>query len=151
MPELNRRIRDKFDPSRKAYKDFIQNHPDYAPARLAYTSFLHDMGDEDGEFQQLLKGPGARTRRFLQSGTTWRNYYGEFSPVTNALMCYEKAIELDPASNFITTTLAPPFMPLSQGRPRILSHQRATGFQQGGGALPLRPTKLDPINFDARE
>jgi tetratricopeptide (TPR) repeat protein len=93
--DLNRRIREKFAISRKAYEDFIKRHPDYAPARVAYASFLHDMGDEDAQLEQLEKA------RDLDPAlpSVWNNlgnYYGEHGPITNAFVCYEKAIKLDP-------------------------------------------------------
>ena len=50
--ELNRRIRDKFDVFAQGLHGF---HP--APSRITprrespYASFLHDLGDEDGEFE----------------------------------------------------------------------------------------------------
>ena len=93
--ELNRRIRDKFETSRKAYLDFIDRHPNYAPARIAYASFLNDMGEEDAEIEQLEKA------RDLDPTipSVWNNlanYYGEHGPLTNAFFCYEKAIQLNP-------------------------------------------------------
>lgn len=105
--DLNRRIRARFEPSRKAYEDFIQRHPDYARGRVAYASFLHDLGDEDGEMEQLVKA------RDMDPSipSIWNNlgnYYGEHGPLTNAFICYEKAIQLDPTEsvyyhNFGTT------------------------------------------------
>jgi tetratricopeptide (TPR) repeat protein len=92
--EMSRRIRQRLEPVRKGYEDFIQRHPEYAPARIAYASFLNDIGDEDGEFAQLEKA------RELDptDPAVWNNlanYYGHNSPVTNAFAYYEKAISLD--------------------------------------------------------
>jgi tetratricopeptide (TPR) repeat protein len=105
--EMNRRIRERFDKVHKDYEDFIQKHPDHARARVAYASFLDDIGDEEGEYQQLLKA------RELDPSipAIWNNlanYYGEHGPTTNAFICYEKAIQLDPTEsvyyhNFGTT------------------------------------------------
>src|SRR5215469_7551496 len=53
--ELNQRIRERFDKTRKAYEDFIHRHPDYAQGRVAYASFLNDLSDEDGSYNQLIK------------------------------------------------------------------------------------------------
>ena len=92
--QLSQRIRQRLEPVRKGYEDFIQRHPDYAPARVAYASFLNDIGDEDGEFTQLEKA-----RELDPSDpAVWNNlanYYGHNSPVTNAFAYYEKAISLD--------------------------------------------------------
>lgn len=105
--ELNRRIRERFDGCKKAYEDFLKQHPQHARARIAYASFLHDLGDEDAEEEQLLKA------REIDATipAVWNNlgnYYGEHGPMTNAFICYEKAIQLDPTEsvyyqNFGTT------------------------------------------------
>src|SRR5262249_23614017 len=41
--DMNRRIRDRFEPVRKGYEDFIKQHPNHARARIAYGSFLGDI------------------------------------------------------------------------------------------------------------
>lgn len=93
--ELNQRIRARFDIPKKEYEDFLRRHPDHARARVAYASLLNDLGDEEGEMQQLLKA------REIDPNipSVWNNlgnYYGENGPITNAFVCYEKAIRLDP-------------------------------------------------------
>jgi tetratricopeptide (TPR) repeat protein len=143
--ELNARIRNKFDASRTAYKDFIQRHPDYAPARVAYASFLHDMGDEDGEFEQLEKA------RDLDPTipSVWNNlanYYGEHSPVTNAFACYEKAIQLDPTEpiyfdNFGTSVY------LFRKDAREYYHINEQQVFDKALALYQKAVQLDPTNF----
>lgn len=143
--ELNRRIRDKFDTSRKAYQDFIQRHPNYAPARAAYASFLNDMGEEEAEYEQLLKA------RELDPTipAVWNNlanYYGEHGPTTNAFICYEKAIQLDPNEslyyhNFGTTVYL--------FRNDVKEHYHINEQQVFDKALLLysNATRLDPTNF----
>lgn len=105
--ELNQRIRERFVPVRKAYEDFLQRHPNYAPAYLAYGSFLKDIGDEYEASLQYEKSRELDPK----NPAAWNNlanYYGEFSPVTNSFIYYAKAIELNPAEpvyyqNFATT------------------------------------------------
>lgn len=96
--ELNRRIRERFDVCKKAYEDFINRHPKHARARIAYASFLDDLGEEDAGYDQLLKA------RDIDPSlpSVWNqlgNYYGEHGPTTNAFTCYEKAIQLDPTES----------------------------------------------------
>ena len=144
--DLNRRIRDKFDVSRKAYQDFIQRHPNYAPARVAYASFLHDMGEEDGEFEQLQKA------RDLDPTipSVWNNmanYYGEHGPTTNAFICYEKAIQLDPNEpvyyhNFGTTVY------LFRKDVKEYYHINEQQVFDKAMALYAKATRLDPTNFN---
>ncbi len=143
--ELNRRIRDKLDISKQAYLTFIQKHPDYADARVAYASFLHDLGDEDAEFEQLQKA------RDLDPTipAVWNNlanYYGEHGPTTNAFICYEKAIQLDPKEpvyydNFATTVYL--------YRKDVREHYHLTEQQVFDKAMGLyaKATQLDPTNF----
>jgi len=144
--ELNRRIRDKLDISRKAYLDFIQRHPDYAPARVAYASFLHDMGEEDGEFEQLQKA------RDLDPTipSVWNNlanYYGEHGPTTNAFICYEKAIQLEPNEpvyyhNFGTTVY------LFRKDVKEYYHLEEQQVFDKAMELYAHATRLDPTNFE---
>lgn len=143
--DLNRRIRERFDVSRQAYQDFIHRHPDYAPARVAFASFLHDLGDETGELEQLEKA------RDLDPSipSVWNNlanYYGEHGPTTNAFVCYEKAIALSPREpvyyeNFATTVYL--------FRNDVKSYYHLEEQQVFDKALGLyqQALKLDPTNF----
>jgi tetratricopeptide (TPR) repeat protein len=143
--ELYSRIRNRFDVPRKAYEDFIKRHPDYAPGRIAYASFLNDLGDEEGEFTQLLKA------RELDPTipSIWNNlanYYGEHGPLTNAFICYEKAIQIDPTEsvyyeNFGTTVYL--------YRKDVKEYYHVNEQQVFDKALLLysNATRLDPTNF----
>ena len=51
--ELNRRIMERFEPVRTGYEDFIRRHPDHASGRIAFASFLGDIGDEEVSQSQL--------------------------------------------------------------------------------------------------
>ncbi len=143
--ELNRRIRERFASCRKAYDDFIQKHPEYAPARVAYASFLEDIGQDDLEEEQLLKARELDPR--LPS--VWNqlgNYYGEHGPTTNAFICYEKAIALDPTEpiyyhNFGTTVYL--------YRKDVKEYYHIEEQQVFDKALLLysNATRLDPTNF----
>jgi tetratricopeptide (TPR) repeat protein len=91
--ELNRRILKRFEIVRKGYEDLIRRHPDNADARIAFASFLHDIGD-GGEVQQLEKACQLNPK----DAAGWNNlgnYYGEYGPVKKAFRCYERAIELN--------------------------------------------------------
>ena len=54
--DLKRRIRERFEPIRKAYEDFVQRHPNHARGRVAYGSFLGDLQEEDAAQEQREKG-----------------------------------------------------------------------------------------------
>jgi tetratricopeptide (TPR) repeat protein len=143
--ELNRRIRDKLDAARKAYVDFISRNPNYAEGRVAYASFLHDIGDEEAEFEQLKKA------RDLDPTipAVWNNlanYYGEHGPTTNAFVCYEKAIKLDPNepiyyNNFATTVY------LFRKDVREYYHLEEQQVFDKAMGLYNKALSLDPTNF----
>jgi len=104
---LRARIKDRFEPVKKAYEDFLKRHSDHARAHLAYGSFLNDIGEEQAAWQYWEKGRQLDPK----NPAAWNNlanWYGHNSPVTNAFKYYEKAIELNPAEpvyyqNFATT------------------------------------------------
>jgi tetratricopeptide (TPR) repeat protein len=104
---LRLRMRQRFDPVEKAYRDFLERNPKHVKGRLAFGSFLNDLGREDEASVQYLQARDLDPK----NPAPWNNlanYYGHNSPVTNAFVCYEKAIELDPSEpvylqNFATT------------------------------------------------
>src|ERR1019366_3258048 len=105
--DLQRRIRERFDPIRKAYDDFIKRHPDHARARVAYGSFLGDLQDEDGAREQWDKAL-AMDSKDPAVYNNLGNLYEHAGPVKKAFVYYAKAIELNPAEplyyhNFGTT------------------------------------------------
>ncbi|HEU6446995.1 MAG TPA: hypothetical protein VFV23_00985 [Verrucomicrobiae bacterium] len=105
--ELNRRIMARLDIVRKDYQDFLKQYTNNAHGYLAYGSFLGDIGEENAAAEQYEKS----RQLDPQNPAVWNNlanYYGEFSPVTNAFAYYTKAIELNPKEpiyyeNFATT------------------------------------------------
>jgi tetratricopeptide (TPR) repeat protein len=144
--ELNRRIRERFDSIRNGYDDFIKRHPDYAPARVAYASFLDDLGQENAGYEQLLKAKDIDPK--LPS--VWNqlgNYYGENGPTTNAFVCYEKAIQLDPTEsvyyeNFGTTVY------LYRKDVREFYHLTEQQVFDKAMALYAKAMATDPTNFN---
>jgi tetratricopeptide (TPR) repeat protein len=144
--EMNRRIRERLDGIRKQYQDFIQRHPENARARVLYASFLDDLGDEDGEYEQLLKA------RDLDASipAVWNNlgnYYGEHGPTTNAFICYEKAIQLDPHEsvyyqNFGTTVY------LYRKDVKEFYHINEQQVFDKAMLLYSNAMKMDPTNFN---
>lgn len=143
--ELNRRIRKRFERVRQGYEDFIKRHPDNAEARVAYSSYLNDLGDEEGSVVQLLKAQELdRTDPAVWNNLA--NYYGHRGPVKKAFEHYEKAIELNPAEpvyywNFATTVYL--------FRKDVKEHYRLTEPQVFDKAMGLyaRALALDPTNF----
>jgi tetratricopeptide (TPR) repeat protein len=143
--ELNQRILKRFEPIRQGYKDFIDQHPSNAAARLAYASFLHDLGEEGDEALQLEKA------RELDPGSpaVWNqlaNFYGHVGELKKAFQYYEKAIALDPSEpiyywNFGTTVYL--------FRTDVKEYYGINEQQVFDKALNLysNATRLDPTNF----
>ena len=97
----------RFEPVREGYESLIEKYPTNAGVRVAYASFLKDLGEEDAEKDQLEKARELDPK----DPAVWNNlanYYGEFSPQSKAFDYYQKAIQLDPTEavyywNFATT------------------------------------------------
>lgn len=94
-PELNNRIRQRFEPIRKAYQDFLKQHPKHARALLAYGSFLDDIHDEDGAQEQWEKALEADPKN-PAAYDNLAGVYAHNGPVKKAFEYYGKAIELNP-------------------------------------------------------
>src|SRR5258707_3379113 len=95
QPELNRRIRARFDPIKKGYEDFIKRHPDHARARVAFGSFLGDLHDEESAQEQLEKAVALNSKD-PAAYNNLGNICGHIGPVQKAFEYYAKAIELNP-------------------------------------------------------
>ena len=105
--ELTRRIRERFEPVRKAYEDFIKRHPAHAAGRVAYASFLGDLGEEESAEEQLDKALTLDPKNPAIYNNL-ANIYGHKGPVKKAFEYFAKAIELKPEEpvyyhNFGTT------------------------------------------------
>jgi len=143
--DLKRRIRERFDPIRKAYDDFVTRHPDHARARVAYGSFLGDLQDEDGAQEQWEKALALNTKD-PAAYNNLANLYGHTGSVKKAFDYYAKAIELNPQEpiyyhNFGTTVYL--------FRKDAMEYYGITEQQVFDKALELysKALKLDPKNF----
>lgn len=93
--DLNRRIRERFEPVRKAYEKFLKENPNHAKARIAYGSFLRDVRDEDGAREQWEKALVLDP----QNPAIHNNLaiiYCHTGPILKGFDFYAKAIELNP-------------------------------------------------------
>jgi tetratricopeptide (TPR) repeat protein len=104
---LKARIQKRLEPVKQSYESFLKRHPDHARARLAYGSFLNDIGEEQDAETQWEKARELDPR----NPAAWNNlanHYGHSGPVTKAFEYYAKAIEIEPTEslyyqNFATT------------------------------------------------
>ena len=90
---LGGRVRQRFDGVKKAYENFLSRNPKHARARLAYGSFLQDIGEEEDGVKQMERSRELDPR----NPAAWNNlanYYGHRGPVKKAFEYYAKASEL---------------------------------------------------------
>jgi tetratricopeptide (TPR) repeat protein len=142
---LRGKIRQRLDPVEKGYRDFIAAHPGHSRARIAYGSFLSDLGREDEARAQWEKAGDLDPK----NPSVWNqlaNYYGHNSPVKKAFECYERAIALatnEPVyyENLATTVYL--------FRMDATNHYGITEQQVFDKAMGLyeKALELDPENF----
>jgi tetratricopeptide (TPR) repeat protein len=104
---FNLRIKHRFEPIVKGYEDFLAAHPNHANARIAYGSFLNDIGEESAAEAQWNKAREIDPK----NPAPWNNlanFYGHNGNVKKSFEYYAKAMELDPTEpvylqNFATT------------------------------------------------
>jgi tetratricopeptide (TPR) repeat protein len=143
--ELNRRILVRFEPVRRAYRNFILEHPDFARARVAFGSLLRDLHDEQAAQEQWEKALVIETN----DPAIYDNLatiYAENGPREKAFQFLEQAIQLKPREPLYYHNLADIvylFRKDAQEFYRINEEQVfAKAFQLYSNAL-----RLDPDNF----
>jgi tetratricopeptide (TPR) repeat protein len=102
---LNTRIKRRFEPIIQGYEGFLERHPNHANARLAYGSFLNDIGEEAGAEAQWQKAREVDPKN-PASWNNLANFYGHNGDVQKAFEYYARAIELDPAEPVYCQNLA---------------------------------------------
>ena len=142
---LPARVRQRLDPVRKGYDDFLKRHPGHTRARLAYGSFLMDLGEEDEAVKQMEKAREIDPK----NPAAWNNlanHYGHRGPVTKAFEYYAKAIELNPTEPVYYQNLATAVFLF---RPDATNFYRCTEQQVFDRSLELyrKALSLAPTNF----
>jgi tetratricopeptide (TPR) repeat protein len=102
---LRARVLQRLEPVRRAYEDFLRDHPTHVRARVAYGSFLNDLNDEAGARTQWEKALALDPH----NPAIWNNLanlYGHRGPIEKAFAYYEKAIELNPKESVYYQNLA---------------------------------------------
>ena len=142
---LRPRIKQRFDPIRKAYVEFLQHHPDHARARLAFGGFLNDLGEEEEAVQQWEKA------RVLDPANpaVWDNlatYYGHNGSAKKAFEYYGKAIALSSKESVYYQNLA---ITVYLFRKEAQEYYEMTEPQIFNKTLALyrKALALDPKNF----
>jgi tetratricopeptide (TPR) repeat protein len=142
---LRARIRQRLDQVKQSYKDFLQSQPRHARARIAYGSFLGDIGEEEAAREQWEKA-----REIDPSNpAAWNNlanWYGHNSPVAKAFEYYLKAIELNPTESVYYENLATTVYLFRRDATNYFKITIPEVFDKAM-ALYRKALELDPENF----
>jgi tetratricopeptide (TPR) repeat protein len=142
---LKARVLQTLDPVKKAYEDFLKRNPNHVDARVAYGSFLNDIGEED---QAQIQWEKAREID-PKDPAIWNNlanYYGHNGMIKKAFDYYGKAIELNPKEPIYYQNLG---TSVYMFRRDAMEHFNITETQvfEKAMALYYKALDLDPENF----
>lgn len=142
---LRFKIEQRLDSVKKAYEEFLKKYPNHVKARIAYASFLSDLGKEDESFKQLQIAKETDPK----NSAVWNNlanYYGHNDQPTNAFIHYQKAIELNPSESVYYKNYA---TAIYMFREEAMGFFHLTEEQVIEKAIQLYKTalELDPKNF----
>jgi tetratricopeptide (TPR) repeat protein len=142
---LAAKIDQRLEPVRKAYEDFLLRHSEHVDARIAYGSFLNELGEEDDAIVQWEKARSLDSK----NPSPWNNLaniYAHIGPIKKALQYYEKAIELDPEEPVYLQNLATVTYLFRKDAAEMYRIDEEGVFNK---ALDLyrRAMKLDPTNI----
>jgi tetratricopeptide (TPR) repeat protein len=142
---LNLRIKRRFEPIIKGYEDFLAAHPRHANARIAYGSFLNDIGEETAAETQWDKAREADPR----NPAVWNNlanFYGHNGDVKKAFEYYAKAIELEPTEPVYYQNMATTVFLFRKDAMEFYKITEQEVFSKAMG-LYRKALSLDPDNF----
>ena len=131
----------------KAYRTFVEQHPNHARARIAYGSYLNDNRDEPGAVKQWEEAK----RIDPKLPAVWNNlanYYGHRGPVTNAFVHYQKAMDLMPNEAIYPWNYATTVYLFRKDAMEFFSISESDVFERALGLYRLA-IKLDPANMPA--
>jgi tetratricopeptide (TPR) repeat protein len=142
---LKARVRQRLEPVRSGYEEFLKRHPGHTRARLAFGSFLASIGEEDESVTQMEKAREIDPR----NPAAWNNlanHYGHRGPVAKAFEYYAKAIELNPGEPVYYQNLAATVFLF---RPDATNFYQCTEQQVFDRSLELyrKAIKLAPSDF----
>lgn len=92
---LELRIRDRLRPVQAAYEEFLKLHPEHVNARIAYASFLDEIGEETAGGQQLVRVLELDPVNTAAMNNL-ANHYGHTGQIKKAFDLWEKSIQLQP-------------------------------------------------------
>ncbi len=142
---LNLRIKQRYEPVKKAYEEFLQRHPNHARAQLAYGSFLNEIGEEEAAKPHMEKAVELDPKN-PAGWNNLANYYGHNGPVSKAFECYAKALELKPTEAVYYQNLATTMYLFRRDATNFFKLTEQQVFNQSL-ALYRQALTFDPTNF----
>lgn len=142
---LNARIKRRFEPVIQGYEKFLEQHPKHANARLAYGSFLNDIGEETAAEAQWQKAREVDP----ENPASWNNlanFYGHNGDVRKSFEYYARAIELDPTEPVYNQNLATTVFLFRKDAMEFYKITEQEVFAKAMG-LYRKALLLDPENF----
>ncbi len=142
---LNGRIDQRLAPVKKAYQEFLREHPRHVSARLAYGSFLYETLDEELGVEQWEKAREIDPK----NAAAWNNlanHYGHRGPVAKAFEYYSQAIELKPDESVYLQNLATTTYVFRKDAMEFFKTGEKEVFDRSL-ELYRKALKLDPKNF----
>lgn len=139
------RIRRRFAAVIKGYDDFLTVHPGHGRARIAYGSFLNDIGDETAAEAQWNKAREVEPA----NPAVWNNlanFYGHNGGVKKSFEYYAKAIALAPEEPVYYQNMATTVFLFRQDAMEFYGITEQEVFAKAMG-LYRQALALDPENF----
>ncbi|HTH47986.1 MAG TPA: tetratricopeptide repeat protein [Candidatus Limnocylindria bacterium] len=142
---LRARLEETYKPVREGYEDFLKRHPDHARGWMAYASFLHDIGDEEGSIAEYEKARELDPK----DPAAWNNLaniYAHIGPVAKAFPYYEEAVRLKPDEPLYLHNFGTLVFLFRRDATNYFKCDEQAVFSRAL-ALYDRALKLDPKNF----
>jgi tetratricopeptide (TPR) repeat protein len=141
---LHTRVKERLAGVKKDYEEFVQQHPDYVRARLAYGSFLLQSGDSEGAQAQWEKA----SQLAPKNPAVWNNLgkLYEDGNIKKAFEYFSKAIELDPSQPVYYWNLAVGVYMFRADAEEYWKISEPEVFDKALG-LYQKAMRLDPDNF----
>lgn len=145
---LKAKVEQRLAEVEKAYKTFIEKHPNHARVRVAFGSYLNDNHDEIGAVKQWEEAKRIDPK-LPSAWNNLANYYGHRGPVTNAFVHYQKAMELMPNEATYPWNYATTIYLFRKDAMEFFSISESNVFERALDLYRLA-IKLDPANFILR-
>jgi tetratricopeptide (TPR) repeat protein len=142
---LQARIRARYEKVKSAYDEFLQAHPRHVNARIAYGSFLNDIGEEEASAAQLQKALELDPANPAALNNL-ANYHGHGGDVKKAFEYYARAIDASPNESLYYQNFGTTVFLFRKDAMEFYSIDEQQVFAKAM-SLYRKALELDPKNF----